>query len=46
MVCVETGDVVEFYDPQIEARQEEIARSHGYEIVDHALVMYVRRKAQ
>ncbi|MDR9389442.1 MAG: ferric iron uptake transcriptional regulator [Wenzhouxiangella sp.] len=46
MVCVDTGEVVEFYDPQIEARQEEIAQAHGYEIVDHALVMYVRRKGQ
>ena len=46
MVCVDTGEVVEFYDPQIEARQEEIAQAHGYEIVDHALVMYVRRKGE
>lgn len=46
MVCVDTGEVVEFCDPQIEARQEEIAQAHGYEIVDHALVMYVRRKGQ
>jgi Fur family ferric uptake transcriptional regulator len=43
MVCVETGEVVEFYDPAIEARQEEIARAHGYEIVDHALTIYVRK---
>lgn len=46
MVCVETGEVVEFYDPAIEARQEEIAKAHGYEIVDHALVMYVRKRTQ
>ncbi|HEY7907057.1 MAG TPA: ferric iron uptake transcriptional regulator [Wenzhouxiangella sp.] len=45
MVCVESGEVIEFYDPAIEARQEEIAKAHGYEIVDHALVMYVKRKA-
>lgn len=43
MVCVDTGEVIEFYDPDIEARQEEIAQAHGYEIVDHALVMYVKK---
>jgi len=46
MVCVDTGEVIEFYDAAIEARQEEIAKAQGYEIVDHALVMYVRKKAQ
>ncbi|AKS42203.1 ferric iron uptake transcriptional regulator [Wenzhouxiangella marina] len=42
MVCEDTGKVIEFYDEQIEKRQEEIAREHGYEIVNHSLVMYVR----
>jgi Fur family transcriptional regulator, ferric uptake regulator len=42
MVCVETGEVVEFHDREIEKRQEEIAREHGFEIVDHSLVIYVR----
>ncbi len=42
MVCVETNEVLEFFDEQIEKRQEEIAREHGYEIVDHSLVIYVR----
>ncbi len=44
MVCVETGEVVEFFDEAIERRQEEIAREHGFEIVDHSLVIYVRPK--
>jgi Fur family transcriptional regulator, ferric uptake regulator len=42
MVCIESGEVIEFFDEQIEHRQEEIAREHGYEIVDHSLVIYVR----
>lgn len=47
MVDLETGDVVEFVDDEIERRQEQIAEDHGYEIVDHSLVIYVRprRKA-
>ena len=44
MVCVDTGDVVEFYDERIEALQEEIAAQHGFELQDHSLVLYVKRK--
>lgn len=44
MVCLESGEVVEFNDPMIEQRQREIAEAHGYEIVDHSLVLYVRKK--
>jgi Fur family ferric uptake transcriptional regulator len=42
MVCIETGKIIEFYDERIEAIQNEIAAKHGYEIEDHALVLYVR----
>jgi Fur family ferric uptake transcriptional regulator len=44
MVCVESGEVVEFLDPVIERRQRELAEEHGYELVDHSLVLYVRKK--
>jgi Fur family ferric uptake transcriptional regulator len=44
MVCTETGEVIEFMDEEIERRQQAIAEEHGYEIVDHALVLYVRPK--
>ena len=44
MVCLETNEVIEFCDPVIEKRQHEIAEEHGYEIVDHSLVLYVRAK--
>ncbi|QIB66277.1 ferric iron uptake transcriptional regulator [Kineobactrum salinum] len=43
MVCLDSGDVVEFNDPVIEQRQREIAEHHGFEIVDHSLVLYVRK---
>ncbi|MDP4652269.1 MAG: ferric iron uptake transcriptional regulator, partial [Haliea sp.] len=29
----------------IERRQQEIAEEHGYKIVDHSLVLYVRKKS-
>lgn len=44
MVCVETGAVMEFSNSDIERLQAEIAAEHGYEIVDHSLVIYVRPK--
>ena len=42
MVDVESGRVVEFLDERIEQIQREIASEHGYELVDHELVLYVR----
>lgn len=45
MVCVASGAVIEFNDPVIERRQQEIAREYGYEIVDHSLVLYVRKRS-
>ena len=42
MVCMDTGDIIEFCDPEIETLQNKIAEKHGYEIVDHSMVLYVR----
>ena len=42
MVCVETGDVIEFFNEDIERLQREMATQHGYELIDHNLVLYVR----
>ena len=44
MVCVESGTVSEFSNQEIERLQAEIAEEHGYDIVDHSLVIYVRPK--
>ncbi|KAA2286055.1 ferric iron uptake transcriptional regulator [Arenimonas fontis] len=44
MVDVDTGKVVEFTSPEIERLQQEIAARHGYEIEDHSLVLYVRKR--
>ena len=44
MVCLDTGKVIEFYDERIEQLQREIAKRHGYDIEDHSLVLYVRRR--
>jgi len=44
MVDAESGEVIEFFDELIEQRQHEIAEEHGYELVDHSLTLYVRKK--
>ena len=46
MVCVETGDVIEFMSDEIERLQHEIAEKHGYELIDHSLVLYVRPRGE
>ena len=45
MVCVETGQVVEFHHEEIERLQEQIAEEHGFELTGHSLVLYVKPKA-
>ena len=42
MVCIESGEVIEFHNEQIEREQANIAKENGYEIVDHSMVLYVR----
>ncbi|RLT99348.1 ferric iron uptake transcriptional regulator [Ketobacter sp.] len=44
MVCVDSGKVIEFVDTEIEALQHAIAAKHGFELVDHNLVLYVKPK--
>nr|WP_323373172.1 ferric iron uptake transcriptional regulator [Marinicella gelatinilytica] len=44
MIDIDTGKVVEFYDAQLEKRQEKIADDHGYELIDHKMVLYVKKK--
>lgn len=44
LIDVQTGDVIEFVDPEIEALQEKIAEKLGYELVDHRMELYGRKK--
>ncbi len=40
LVCLQCGRVEEFYDPEIEKRQQRIARDRGFALQDHALALY------
>lgn len=40
LVCLQCGRVEEFFDPQIERRQDKVAAERGFTIVDHSLYLY------
>jgi len=40
LVCLDCGKVEEFYDAEIENRQNAVAKSKGFTIADHALSLY------
>ena len=40
LVCLDCGQVEEFYDPEIETRQQAVAKAKGFTITDHALSLY------
>jgi Fur family ferric uptake transcriptional regulator len=40
LIDVETGKVIEFVDPEVEALQKQIAEKLGYRLVDHRLELY------
>ncbi len=44
MVCIDTNEVIEFVNKDIEILQKKIAEEHGYDLIDHNLVLYVRKK--
>ena len=43
MVDVETGKVLEFQDKELVNRLSEIAEKSGYQLVDHNLVLHVKK---
>ena len=44
MVDVDSGKIIEFESPEIEELQRKIAAAHGFELEEHSLVLYVRKK--
>src|SRR5512145_1238592 len=41
LVCLQCGRVEEFYDAEIEKRQERVASERGFTIHEHSLYLYV-----
>ncbi len=46
MVCLDSHEIIEFKNEKIEEAQKCIAAKHGFELVDHRLVLYVRKIKQ
>ena len=40
LVCLDCGQVEEFFDAEIEQRQQAVAQERGFVIADHALSLY------
>nr|WP_221774228.1 Fur family transcriptional regulator [Novosphingobium flavum] len=40
MIDVETGKVIEFVDPELEALQRQVAERLGYRLVDHRMELF------
>lgn len=40
LVCLQCGHVEEFYDAEIEKRQQKIAKDRGFSLQEHALALY------
>jgi Fur family ferric uptake transcriptional regulator len=41
LVCLQCGRVEEFFDAEIEKRQEKVAKDRGFAIREHSLYLYV-----
>ena len=44
MVDLDTGKVLEFQDAELMSKLNEIAEKSGYQLVDHNLVLHVKKK--
>ena len=42
MICIDTGDIIEFYNKELEDLQDTIAKKHGYEVVRHVHQLFVK----
>jgi Fur family ferric uptake transcriptional regulator len=43
LIDVDSGEVIEFHDPELEELQQRIAQRLGYTLVDHRLELYGQR---
>ena len=44
LIDIKTGEIIEFVDDEIEKIQKKIAEKFGYDLVDHKLELYCRKK--
>jgi len=42
MICIDSGDIIEFHNEKIEKIQDEIANRHGYKVIRHVHQLFVK----
>ena len=42
MICIDTGDIIEFYNKELEDLQDTIAKKHGYKVIRHVHQLFVK----
>ena len=43
LIDIDSGEVIEFNDPRLDALEKELAEKYGYELVDHRFELYGRK---
>lgn len=43
LIDIKTGEIVEFYDEELELLKSKVAKKLGYELVDHRLELYAKK---
>ena len=43
MICIDTGEIMEFECPEIEDLQNKIAKKYGYRIIKHVHQLFVKK---
>ena len=42
MICLDTGDIIEVYNKELEDLQDTIAKKHGYKVIRHVHQLFVK----
>ena len=44
LIDINSGEIIEFIDDEIEKLKKKIAKKHGYDLIDHRLELYCKKK--
>ena len=42
MICLDSGNIIEFYNKELEDLQDSIAKEHGYKVIRHVHQLFVK----
>lgn len=44
LIDIDSGEIVEFHNEELEALKEKIAKDMGYDLIDHRLELYAKKR--